>query len=253
MNTEDKTKLLYKLGYGLKYTFAIAITILAIWATCFIYTSISTYFGPPLQPMFDQERLGQLGDFLGGTLNPIFGFATVCLLLWSVFIQRKELSLTRDELKKSSTALDNQYNLAKDEYDRKQLEALLEKNLLKYNQILDKKHSPAKCVITRKIKPDSDYSYKSLNQLQKYLQQDLKPGDEIRSFGNTDHIELCELHEESYHQCRIILSLYKEISSLTNLNSIKIDYRKTSTETYEKLKLINPAVPDAPPNILEAN
>lgn len=88
MKDEDKTTLLEKLGYGFKYTLAIIIAILAVCALCFIFISITTYFSPPLQPMFDQERLGQLGDFLGGTLNPIFGFTTVCLLLWSTFMQR---------------------------------------------------------------------------------------------------------------------------------------------------------------------
>ncbi|WP_049630687.1 hypothetical protein [Cellvibrio sp. pealriver] len=127
MKNEDKTTPLEKLGYGLKYTLAIIVAILAICALCFIFISITTYFAPPLQPMFDQERLGQLGDFLGGTLNPIFGFATVCLLLWSVFIQRKELSLTRDELKKSAGALENQFKLATEEYNRKQLDDLLKR------------------------------------------------------------------------------------------------------------------------------
>ncbi len=122
MKNEDKTTPLEKLGYGLKYTLIIAFTILAICALCFIFISITTYFAPPLQPMFDQERLGQLGDFLGGTLNPIFGFATICLLLWSIFIQRKELSLTRDELKNTSIALSGQLALAKNEYSRKQLQ-----------------------------------------------------------------------------------------------------------------------------------
>lgn len=127
MKNEDKTTPLEKVGYGLKYTLIIAFTILAICALCFIFISTTTYFAPPLQPMFDQERLGQLGDFLGGTLNPIFGFATVCLLLWSVFIQRKELSLTRDELKKSAGALENQFKLATEEYNRKQLDDLLKR------------------------------------------------------------------------------------------------------------------------------
>lgn len=128
---KKKSTLLEKLGFGMKYTLAVVISILAICALCFISVSVATHFSPPLQPMFDQERLGQLGDFLGGTLNPIFGFATVCLLLWSVFIQRKELSLTRDEMKKSATALENQVKLAKDEYNRKQLDSylqILEKN-----------------------------------------------------------------------------------------------------------------------------
>lgn len=127
MKNEDKTTPLKKLGYGLKYTLVVAFAILAICALCFIFISITTYFAPPLQPMFDQERLGQLGDFLGGTLNPIFGFATVCLLLWSVYIQRKELSLTRRELKKSARALKKQVELATDEYNRKQIDESLTK------------------------------------------------------------------------------------------------------------------------------
>ncbi|UUA74611.1 hypothetical protein [Cellvibrio sp. QJXJ] len=118
-----KSTLLDILGFGMKYTLAVAISILAICALCFICVNVATHFSPPLQPMFDQERLGQLGDFLGGTLNPIFGFATVCLLLWSVFIQRKELSLTKYELKRSAIALENQVKLATDEYNRKQLDA----------------------------------------------------------------------------------------------------------------------------------
>lgn len=104
MKEENETTSLKKLGYGLKYTLVVAFAILAICALCFIFISITTYFAPPLQPMFDQERLGQLGDFLGGTLNPIFGFVTVCLLLWSVFVQRQELSLTRKDYDTNNTS-----------------------------------------------------------------------------------------------------------------------------------------------------
>jgi hypothetical protein len=96
-----------------------------------IVTSAFHYFSEPLS-YFDPERLGQLGDFLGGTLNPIFGFATVCLLLWSVFIQRQELSLTRLELAKSSTALHGQLQQAHNESTRHQLGQLLEQE---YNRL----------------------------------------------------------------------------------------------------------------------
>ena len=136
MKNEVKSTPLEKLGYGLKYTLAIAIAILAICALCFIFINITTYFAPPLQPMFDQERLGQLGDFLGGTLNPIFGFATVCLLLWSVFIQRQELSLTRIELSKSSTALQNQLKQNQDNSARHQLTDILNREYERYETLL---------------------------------------------------------------------------------------------------------------------
>lgn len=142
--SEKKKSTLFEiLGFGMKYTLAVVISILAISALCFISISVATHFSPPLQPMFDQERLGQLGDFLGGTLNPIFGFATVCLLLWSVFIQRKELSLTRDELKQSSDALNNQFNLATDDYNRKALEEELVENENEYVKLLNTEFNAA--------------------------------------------------------------------------------------------------------------
>lgn len=65
----------------------------------------------------NQGDFGTFGDFLGGVLNPILGFATVGLLIWSLKMQMKELSLsnqqlalTRQELKetKEETALSRQ-------------------------------------------------------------------------------------------------------------------------------------------------
>lgn len=110
---------------------------LAIFGLYKIVASAFHYFNEPLS-YFDPERLGQLGDFLGGTLNPIFGFATVCLLLWSVFIQRKELSLTREELKASAVALTEQVKLATDAYNRKQLDEILQLKNIEYEQCITK-------------------------------------------------------------------------------------------------------------------
>lgn len=65
----------------------------------------------------NQADFGAFGDFLGGVLNPILGFATVGLLIWSLKMQmnelaltREQLSLTREELKetKEETALSRQ-------------------------------------------------------------------------------------------------------------------------------------------------
>ena len=47
---------------------------------------------------FRQENFAQFGDFVGGTLNPFLGFATVALLVWSINVQMKELRLTREEI-----------------------------------------------------------------------------------------------------------------------------------------------------------
>ncbi|WP_345858713.1 hypothetical protein [Shewanella algae] len=46
----------------------------------------------------NQGDFGTFGDFIGGTLNPILGFATVFLLVLSLRKQSKELTLSREEL-----------------------------------------------------------------------------------------------------------------------------------------------------------
>ena len=45
-----------------------------------------------------QADFGAFGDFIGGVLNPVLGFATVGLLIWSLRMQMKELALSREEL-----------------------------------------------------------------------------------------------------------------------------------------------------------
>lgn len=58
---------------------------------------------------------GTVGDFFGGTLNPVFSFLTIIALVLTLLLQnrelkasRAELELTRKELEKSSEALSNQ-------------------------------------------------------------------------------------------------------------------------------------------------
>lgn len=63
---------------------------------------LSIHIGSPNDHDLDsytKSDLGTLGDLLGGTLNPILSFATICLLVWSIQIQLKELSDTREELR----------------------------------------------------------------------------------------------------------------------------------------------------------
>lgn len=74
------------------------------------------HFGPDISS--DQEVWGQFGDYLGGTLNPIFGFLTLIAIISTLAIQtrqlevsikqlslsRAELEATRQELKRSAEA-----------------------------------------------------------------------------------------------------------------------------------------------------
>ena len=53
----------------------------------------------------DQAIWGTFGDYIGGVLNPVFGFLA---LLITIALQSKELKLSREELRNSSTALNAQ-------------------------------------------------------------------------------------------------------------------------------------------------
>lgn len=54
------------------------------------------------------KGMGQWGDFVGGSLNPILTFLTFVGLLFTIALQRIELTLTRDEMKRSADALELQ-------------------------------------------------------------------------------------------------------------------------------------------------
>ncbi len=47
----------------------------------------------------DPASWGQLGDYLGGVLNPVFGFLSVFALLVALVLQTRELKLSRESLK----------------------------------------------------------------------------------------------------------------------------------------------------------
>lgn len=73
-----------------KHTLLLSLFLLSLIA-CGVALGIFMRFQFDSPEGLDQERLGQLGDFLGGVLNPAFGFLTVTLLIFTSFIQRKEL------------------------------------------------------------------------------------------------------------------------------------------------------------------
>lgn len=93
----------------------------AIICGAYIYQAYDNSFNHHISPIPTRSadsvatlraEWGQLGDFFGGTLNPIFGFLSFVGLLLTLIIQIKsleksseELELSREELAKSSNAL----------------------------------------------------------------------------------------------------------------------------------------------------
>ncbi len=52
----------------------------------------------------DPEKWGQLGDYLGGVINPAIGLVTVFLIVLSITIQRRELRSSLQEMKHANEA-----------------------------------------------------------------------------------------------------------------------------------------------------
>lgn len=83
--------------------------LIGAWALFLIATAITTsvllfgYFN-----VDTYTRLGTWGDFVGGLLNPILTFITFLAVLLTLWLQRAELALTRDEMVRSADALEQQ-------------------------------------------------------------------------------------------------------------------------------------------------
>jgi hypothetical protein len=91
----------------------LAIAGLALVVALVMYTR---NFGPSLSN--DREVWAQFGDYLGGTLNPVFGYLTFVAIVMTLAVQarqlelsseqltlsREELAATREELKRGADA-----------------------------------------------------------------------------------------------------------------------------------------------------
>ena len=63
---------------------------------------IAYLFFPPLTIGIREQYLALVGDYVGGILNPVFGFITVLLLIYTTGLTREELKLARKEMQISN-------------------------------------------------------------------------------------------------------------------------------------------------------
>lgn len=95
----------YSIPIWLKVILAVLALLLLVFLIFVIIkyaTSLTDGFIPDYP---DRDEWGVFGDFFGGVLNPIFGFASFLALLATIFYQAKELNASTKELKNSATAL----------------------------------------------------------------------------------------------------------------------------------------------------
>jgi len=79
---------------------------------------------------------GQFGDYLGGTLNPLFAFTALLALLYTIVLQSRELRNSGEQLAKSAEALEKQ-NLV---LQKQSFEATFFQLLKLYNDVVQELH-----------------------------------------------------------------------------------------------------------------
>lgn len=80
-----------------RYVIAALIAFFLVLASYFIKFYVLLGYDFSIKP----EEWGQLGDYVGGMLNPIFGFISVVLLIKSLTLQNEANENLRDELKEN--------------------------------------------------------------------------------------------------------------------------------------------------------
>jgi hypothetical protein len=82
-------------------SFGRAVFIKVLITACVVAAAFLSYasFVGPAPTKWTFADAGQLGDYLGGVLNPVIGLGTICLLFVALLVQRHELKETARALK----------------------------------------------------------------------------------------------------------------------------------------------------------
>lgn len=86
-----------KIGRSLVILVSIAI---ALCAALIVYLFYSSTFSGPIA--VDHSRWTEFGDFVGGTLNPVFGLLSLIAILVALLLHSKELSHSSSALEEQS-------------------------------------------------------------------------------------------------------------------------------------------------------
>lgn len=233
MNT-DKKQNSVKLK-NLNWLLAIALFLLLIVLSVYIYN-----FNDGIS--HNKNDWGVFGDFIGGTLNPLFAFLSLFAIIYTIRIQtqelefsRKELEFTRDELEKSRVAQEEQSESFKIQNESIKKQTFENTFFQLISSFVNTKNN-----ITINIEMDFDSSsITSLNDGAYYIINNLE-GQKLKlGFMNNK-----ELH--SYEAIKMYLQILK-LSALKNISQHYDQFNKnyegyTSTyfgQIYQILKFID--------------
>lgn len=115
----------------------VGVAVVAAITATFIYFS---HLGSLPISDSDPSGWGQLGDYFGGLLNPVFSFLTILALVLTLILQSGELKLSREELEQSRKELKNSAEALRGQnkaIDRQSFEQTFFAWINNYKQFLD--------------------------------------------------------------------------------------------------------------------
>jgi uncharacterized membrane protein len=80
----------------------VGLGVLGVVAGLAVLAFYRVHFAPPVSN--SHAEWGTFGDFFGGTLNPIFGFLGLIALLLTLWVQSRELALSRKAMEQSAAS-----------------------------------------------------------------------------------------------------------------------------------------------------
>lgn len=124
---------------------AIAAFIIMISVLC----SIIAQFG--FSPDSPIEQWGAFGDFMGGTLNPIFAFLSFICLLMTIVLQNTELKETRKEFTRVANANEQQLSLISNQQQKDDTYKVIQKVTERLNKNYNENRFKEKTLSLHKI------------------------------------------------------------------------------------------------------
>ncbi len=154
------------------------------------------------RPLGGPEEWGQLGDYLGGVINPVVGIVTVVLVVMTLRVTRAEARAARDQIAEQLKYMERQAVLS-DMHKR------LEGVLVEWERIMARRAPEAFQDVTAPPQFGgrtvvSDHTVREVLEdsilrdhlLQTWLDGDKKPGDRRFSLFKADVVQLvCELDD----------------------------------------------------------
>lgn len=181
----------------------------------------------------EQALWGAFGDFVGGTLNPILSFMALIALLLTIVLQNRELEQTREELKRTAKANEEQANYIVAQQQRDDLFRLINKladrinNNYNGNHLTDKRSIHAALIgepnvnknseLMKLYKESQDTSTRTYKIL-RYIESDLyllsgflSEYDEV-SVAKNGPTPLPEFYKAEFHEFVKVLGQYNMIN-----------------------------------------